>query len=48
LTQRGIVLHLCGLKLPIEQVLRQAQAIEPGPHFELYRTEQQALDALGQ
>lgn len=46
LRQQDMVLHLCGLKLPIEQVLRQAKVIEPGPDLQLHRSESQALQVL--
>lgn len=44
--ERGIVLHLSGLKLPIERVLRQSGLLNPSPHLQLYRTDAEALVAM--
>ncbi|WP_205763744.1 SulP family inorganic anion transporter [Acidovorax sp. SRB_24] len=41
-------LHLSGLKLPVEQVLRRAQVLQPGPHLRMYRSDTEALQALQQ
>ena len=43
---RGGTLHLSGLKLPAEQVLRQAGLLQPGPGLAMYRTDAEALAAL--
>lgn len=43
---RGGRLHMSGLKLPAEQVLRRAGLLEPGSHLSLYRTDAEALAAL--
>ncbi len=43
---RGGRLHVSGLKLPAEQVLRRAGLLEPGSHLSLYRTDAEALAAL--
>ncbi len=43
---RGGRLHVSGLKLPAEQVLRRAGLLEPGLHLSLYRTDAEALAAL--
>ena len=43
---RGGTLHLSGLKLPVERVLRQAGLLEPGPGLAMYRTDAEALMAL--
>ena len=43
---RGGTLHLSGLKLPVERVLRQAGLLEPGPGLAMYRTDSEALMAL--
>jgi len=40
---QGIALHLVGLKLPVEQVLRAAGLLHPHPLLSLYRTEAEAL-----
>jgi SulP family sulfate permease len=46
LAERGITLHLVGIKLPVENVLRRAGALEEGPLLRTYRTDTQALEAL--
>ncbi|MDO5289144.1 MAG: SulP family inorganic anion transporter [Pseudomonadota bacterium] len=43
---QGITWHLAGLKLPVENRLRAAGALHPGPQLRLYRTDTQALAAL--
>ncbi|MFT4243288.1 MAG: SulP family inorganic anion transporter [Acidovorax sp.] len=48
LRQRGGTLHLSGLKLPVERVLRQAGLLEPDPALAMYRTDAEALAALQQ
>ena len=48
LRQRGGILHLSGLKLPVDKVLRQAGLLEPGPDLAMYRTDAEALAALQQ
>ncbi len=48
LQSRGGTLHLSGLKLPVEQVLRQAGLLEPGTGLAMYRTDAEALVALQQ
>ena len=47
LAQRGIALHISGIKLPVETVLRKAGALDGGPLLHLYRTDTEALLALG-
>ena len=44
---RGIVLHISGIKLPVEKVLRHVGALREGPQLRLYRADAQALEALG-
>jgi len=44
---RGIRLHISGLKLPVEQVLRKAGALYESPRLAIYRTDAEALQALG-
>lgn len=44
---RGITLHISGIKLPVERVLRQAGELEEGPLLRLYRTDVEALLAFG-
>lgn len=46
LAARGIELHVSGIKLPVEQVLRRAGALQEGPLLRLYRTDAEALLAL--
>jgi SulP family sulfate permease len=46
LAERGIALHVSGLKLPVEKVLERAGALEAGPLLRLYRTDSEALQAL--
>jgi SulP family sulfate permease len=47
LQERGIALHISGIKLPIETVLRRAGALADDALLHLYRTDAQALQALG-
>jgi SulP family sulfate permease len=46
LGERGIVLHVSGIKLPVEQVLRRAGVLDDSPLLRLYRTDAEALAAL--
>lgn len=48
LRSRAGTLHLSGLKLPVERVLRRAGLLEPGAALALYRTDAEALRALRQ
>ncbi|HYD75897.1 SulP family inorganic anion transporter [Ramlibacter sp.] len=43
---RGITLHISGMKLPVERVLRRAGELPEGPQLRLYRTDQEALQAF--
>lgn len=45
LNSQGIALHLVGLKLPVEQVLKRAGHLEKGPYLQTYRTEAEALSS---
>lgn len=45
---RGGILHVSGMKLPVDQVLRRAGLLEPGPGLQMYRTDAEALQALQQ
>jgi SulP family sulfate permease len=45
---RGITLHISGIKLPVESVLRKAQALDEGPLLKMYRTDAEALAAFAQ
>ncbi|MCD6077028.1 MAG: sulP [Ramlibacter sp.] len=47
LMERGITLHISGLKLPVERVLEKAGALEQGPLLKVYRTDTDALLAFG-
>jgi len=47
LTERGITLHVSGIKLPVERVLESAGALAPGPLLKMYRTDTEALLAFG-
>ena len=46
LAARGIALHISGVKLPVERVLRKAGVLDDGPLLYLYRTDAEALLAL--
>jgi sulfate permease, SulP family len=43
---RAVTLHISGIKLPIEKVLRKADALVEGPLLHMYRTDAEALLAL--
>jgi SulP family sulfate permease len=47
LMDRGIELHISGLKLPVESVLRKAGALDASPLLHMYRTDSEALLAFG-
>ena len=44
--ERGIVLHISGLKLPVERVLRQSGHLTPSAHLRMYRTDAEALAVM--
>ncbi len=46
LSQRGITLHISGIKLPVETALRKAGELHDGPYLKLYRTDAETLQAL--
>jgi SulP family sulfate permease len=46
LDERGIHLHVSGLKLPVERVLQKAGALQAGPLLHMYRTDADLLQAL--
>jgi SulP family sulfate permease len=46
LESRGIHLHISGIKLPVERVLRKAGALDDGPLLAMYRTDAEALAAF--
>jgi sulfate permease, SulP family len=47
LRERGIVLHISGIKLPVERVLARAGVLAPDPLLKMYRTDNEALHAFG-
>jgi SulP family sulfate permease len=47
LAERGITLHIVGIKLPVERVLQRAGALGEGPLLKMYRTDTDALLAFG-
>lgn len=47
LAERGITLHISGIKLPVERVLEKAGALQESPLLKLYRTDTEALLAFG-
>ena len=47
LASRGITLHISGIKLPVENILRRANALPQGPLLKLYRTDAEAVAILG-
>ncbi|MES2975801.1 MAG: SulP family inorganic anion transporter [Pseudomonadota bacterium] len=46
LQERGITLHISGIKLPVEKVLRRSGALADGPLLQMYRTDADALVAF--
>jgi SulP family sulfate permease len=46
LESRGIHLHISGIKLPVERVLRKAGALYESPLLAMYRTDAEALQAF--
>jgi sulfate permease, SulP family len=47
LKERGITLHISGIKLPVERVLERAGVLQPDPLLKMYRTDTEALRAFG-
>ena len=47
LQDRGVTLHISGIKLPVEKVLQRAGALDEGPLLKMYRTDVDALLAFG-
>ena len=43
---RGGLLHVSGLKLPVEQVLSRAQVLKPESRLRMYRSDAEAVQAL--
>ncbi len=48
LQSRRVTLHISGIKLPVEKALRQAGELRENPGLRMYRTDTEALQALGQ
>jgi len=48
LSNRGISLHISGLKLPVETALRRAGELNDGPFLRMYRTDTEALKSLSE
>jgi len=48
LGNRGISLHISGLKLPVETALRRAGELQESPQLKIYRTDTEALKALSE
>ncbi|HSV80465.1 MAG TPA: SulP family inorganic anion transporter [Ramlibacter sp.] len=48
LAERGITLHISGVKLPVERVLQRAGVLEESPLLKMYRTDADALQGLGE
>jgi len=48
LGNRGISLHISGLKLPVETTLRRAGELQESPQLKIYRTDTEALQALSE
>ena len=46
LAEKHVTLHVVGIKLPVETVLRTAGHLREGPRLRLYRTEADALRAV--
>lgn len=46
LAERGITLHISGIKLPVERVLERAGALQDGALLKMYRTDAEALQAF--
>lgn len=47
LAERGITLHISGIKLPVEKVLEKAGVLRQDPLLKMYRTDTEALLAFG-
>lgn len=48
LASQNVTLHISGIKLPVETRLRQAGALHDSPLLRMYRTDAEALQALGE
>ena len=47
LGERGVTLHISGIKLPVERVLERAGVLQPDDLLKMYRTDTEALRAFG-
>ena len=47
LASANVALHISGIKLPVENVLRRAGALNDSPLLHMYRTDVDALQAFG-
>jgi len=43
---RRVVLHISGIKLPVETALQRAGELDPAPDLRLYRTDAEMLEAM--
>jgi SulP family sulfate permease len=48
LRERGVTLHISGMKLPVETVLRRAGCLQDHPLLKMYRTDVEAIQQLRQ
>ncbi|MDP3620124.1 MAG: SulP family inorganic anion transporter [Ramlibacter sp.] len=48
LRERGVTLHISGIKLPVEKVLKRAGALDESALLRMYRTDAEALLAFAQ
>jgi SulP family sulfate permease len=48
LRERGVTLHISGMKLPVETVLRRAGCLQDHPSLKMYRTDAEAIQHLRQ
>lgn len=46
LHRRGITLHISGIKLPVEKVLKRAGLLQPDPLLHLYRSDTETLERI--
>ena len=46
LQERGVALHISGIKLPVERVLLKAGERQDSPLLKMYRTDADALQAF--
>jgi sulfate permease, SulP family len=48
LRERGVTLHISGMKLPVETVLRRSGCLQDHPLLKMYRTDAEAIQQLRQ